>query len=238
MQNRLMSLLTIEAIFDQRERTDRYKELCEELVSGGNEESLKSFVDHMVREEVPQVVSRGVLAHFAQTFGAHLRGDLKESIGMHTIQKIQPRVTSFEEADNVIRNVLFDYFLEEESFKQAAHVLSGINVESGARIFPDGEKADHYVKIAEAFLADEETVDAETYVNRASSYIHTVPDDWKLQLRYRVTHARVLDSNKKFLDASFRYHELSQTQNEDVVQNDLFELLGKSVTCAILGESG
>jgi COP9 signalosome complex subunit 4 len=80
-------------------------------------------------------------------------------------------------------------------------------------------------------------VDAETFVNKASSLINGV-DDWALLLRYRVTYARVLDANRKFIEASVRYYELSTTTSTEVVQDDLLELLGKAVTCAILGKAG
>lgn len=108
----------------------------------------------------------------------------------------------------------------------------------------DADKADIYVKIAETYLADDEAVDAEAFVNRASSvmeagcvdrvfpiaappYIvlnpttdHTmqaVTDYW-VQLRYRVTYAKVLDANRKFLEAALRYYELSQAQRREIPQ--------------------
>lgn len=98
--------------------------------------------------------------------------------------------------------------------------------------------------IAETFLADDETVscpctsmvsqkqasstnaslrvhdwqvDAETFVNRASSLMEDVKDV-VLQLRYRTTYARVLDANRKFLEAALRYYDLSQTQKKEVSQ--------------------
>ena len=37
----------------------------------------------------------------------------------------------------------------------------------------------------------------------------------------KVTYARVLDANRKFIDAAMRYYDLSQTQQADVVQDDL-----------------
>lgn len=40
--------------------------------------------------------------------------------------------------------------------------------------------------------------------------------EWSLKLRYSVTLARVLDSNRKFVDAAWRYYELSTTQNKQV----------------------
>lgn len=45
--------------------------------------------------------------------------------------------------------------------------------------------------------------------------MHAVTE-WSLQLRYSVTLARVLDSNRKFVDAALRYYELSTTQNKQV----------------------
>jgi hypothetical protein len=50
------------------------------------------------------------------------------------------------------------------------------------------------VKIAETFLEDDETVDAETFVNRASTVINNVPD-WALLLRYK---ARIHDNVHSF----------------------------------------
>ncbi len=62
-----------------------------------------------------------------------------------------------------------------------------------------------------------------------------------LMLRYRTSTAQVLDTNRKFLDASFRYYELSQTQmagEEHIDQHELMELLARAITCAILGKAG
>lgn len=49
-------------------------------------------------------------------------------------------------------------------------------------------------------------------MNKASPLINLV-DDWLLQLRYRLTYARVLDANRKFIDAAIRYYELSMSTN-------------------------
>ncbi len=39
-----------------------------------------------------------------------------------------------------------------------------------------------------------------------------------MQLRYRVTYAKVLDANRKFLEAALRYYELSQAQRREIPQ--------------------
>lgn len=62
----------------------------------------------------------------------------------------------------------------------------------------------------EAFLEDDESVDAEIFVNKASTIMNNISDR-AINLRYRTTFARVLDANRKFLEASSRYFELSNT---------------------------
>ena len=155
------------------------------------------------------------------------------------MRELQPQKQSFEDADYALRHVLYDAYLEEGSYKEAAVTLSGINMESSAKGYSDLDKAAMYVKIAETFLEDDESVDAETYVTRASGLMHAVDaTNWALQLRYRVTLARTLDARRKFLDAAMRYYELSQARHEQVHQDELLSLLSKAVTCGLLGNAG
>ena len=68
----------------------------------------------------------------------------------------------------------------------------------------------------EAFLEDDASLDAEVFVNKASPFINAI-DDLSLQLRYKVTYARVMDANRKFLDAAVRYYELSSALHTNVL---------------------
>ena len=70
--------------------------------------------------------------------------------------------------------------------------------------------------ILEAFLEEDEALEAEIFVNKASAFMNSV-SDWSLQLRYRVTAARVMDANRKFIDAAVRYYELSTTSLGNVM---------------------
>lgn len=56
------------------------------------------------------------------------------------------------------------------------------------------------------------------------------------QIRYKVCHSRIMDSKRKFLVAAFTYYDLSN--NEQVAAEDLLQLLGMSLTCAILSPAG
>lgn len=153
------------------------------------------------------------------------------------LARIKLRILSFEEPDVLFREALAAMYMEEEEFIEAAKALAAINLESSARQYSDSEKAEKYVKIAELYLQEDETIDAENFINRASRFIHNV-EDWALKLRYQVSYARILDSKRKFLDAALRYYEFSQSKPDEVDPDDLLALLGKAVTCAILASAG
>ncbi|KAH8083825.1 hypothetical protein JL720_8062 [Aureococcus anophagefferens] len=218
----------------------KYKAVVDALAASSDVGGLQATLTHLLSDAVPQVVSRNVVAHFARAVAAVAPPERLESICSWAVAAIQPQKQSFEDADHALRHALYDCYLAEGSYKEAACTLGGIDVETCSKPYADLDKAALYVKIAETFLEDDESVDAETYVNRASGLMHAVDGKvhWALQLRYRVTLARTLDARRKFLDASMRYYELSQARHEEVNQDDLLALLSKAVTCALLGNAG
>lgn len=169
-------------------------------------------------------MTRNVLLHFAKSV-SNIDGDDQLEICNYMITAIKQNVNSYDEADYLLRETLFDYYVACEQYSDAAQILSGVNFDSTSKIFSDKEKANIHVKCAgivsnlyvgpfycliEAYLEDQEAVSAETCVNRASALINSV-DDVSLILRYRVTYARVMDANRKFLEAAVRYYEISTT---------------------------
>ena len=60
-----------------------------------------------------------------------------------------------------------------------------------------------------------------------------------LILRYKSTYARILDANRKFLQAASRYFDLATigSQTDIIDDDDLIEFLGRAATCAILAPS-
>ena len=72
----------------------------------------------------------------------------------------------------------------------------------------DEEKLRVYIRIVRLLLEEEDSVQAETYYNRATSLIHSTGDRETL-LTYKLCQARISDYARKFLEAASRYHELS-----------------------------
>ena len=76
------------------------------------------------------------------------------------------------------------------------------------------EKLRVYVRIMRLLLEEEDSVQAETYYNRAASLTHTTQDR-VLLLQYKLCQARIHDYSRRFLEAAIRYHELSYVAEID-----------------------
>jgi COP9 signalosome complex subunit 4 len=121
----------------------------------------------------------------------------------------------------------------EEEWREAAKILIGIPLDTGQRVLEPEYKVNIYVKIAQLYLEDDESVQAEAYINRASELIHQCKDE-TLKLRYKVCFARIMDYKRQFMKAAQRYYELSQIVSDSERQ----EALAYSVVCTILASAG
>ncbi|TFJ80129.1 hypothetical protein NSK_008686 [Nannochloropsis salina CCMP1776] len=246
----------IQSMASQADRTSRqkckYTELLTELMdslippssSSAPTTSLVSFVsemkalvDHLLSPQVSTLVSRSVFAHLGQSLLERLPRQGKYACSEEQLQALQDvaeyaleqggsHTQAFEEADTSVREFLFEHLKAQGCYRSAASVLAGMNMDASTRPLSEDAKADIYVKIAETFLVEDQAVEAEAFVNRASGLMEAVTDYW-VQLRYRVTYAKVLDANRKFLEAALRYHELSQTQRREDERTSALETLEK-----------
>lgn len=148
-------------------------------------------------------------------------------------------------ADNKLRQMIFDYKVNEEGeYAEAARILAGTRMEDNeqsAYYMKPEARCDIFVKIAECFLEEDEIVESDSAVTKAGSVVSSIanPEEhMTLILRYKSTYARVLDSNRKFLQAASRYHDLSQSSSDLIRAEDLLGMLGRAATCAILAPSG
>jgi COP9 signalosome complex subunit 4 len=149
-------------------------------------------------------------------------------------------------ADNTLRQKLFEYMVNQEDpdYSGAARILGGMRMEDDAQsvyYMQPAARTDVFVKIAECFLAEDEISESDAAVQKAGQVVENIPDKelhTALILRYKSTYARVLDANRKFLQAAQRYHELSQSATDLIDADDLLNMLGRAATCAILAPSG
>ncbi|GJE84847.1 hypothetical protein PsYK624_009230 [Phanerochaete sordida] len=194
---------------------------------------IRTIVDTVLQDNV--VVGRQVLSELARVLGekSALSSELKKQIVEETLSIVQPRLVSYEEQVNALRFVLADILESEEDWSTAARVLTGISLDAGQRT--DEDKLRVYVRIVRLLLEEEDSVQAETYYNRAASLVHTTQDR-ELLLGFKLCQARIHDYSRRFLEAASRYHELSYVAEID--EEERRQMLNAAVTCAVLAPAG
>ncbi|KAJ7682768.1 hypothetical protein DFH06DRAFT_1314946 [Mycena polygramma] len=193
---------------------------------------LHSLVDTVVNQDsVGLVVGRQVLSELVKILGegAVKNPELRKSLVEDTLATIQPRIV------NILRFQLADILEEEEEWSEAARVLMGTSLDSGQRAMAEGEKLRVYVRIVRLLLEDEDSIQAETYYNRAALLVHSTTDKETL-LQFKLCQARISDYGRKFLEAASRYHELSYVGEID--EEERRHMLVAAVTCAVLAPAG
>lgn len=225
-------LVDIAAANDHKTKTEKYKTLLSELIASKSTHALKEFIDHMIEEQTPLVISRTLLHAFATSL-QELPPAVQKDIGHYTLEKIQPRVVAFEEQVSIIRIQVARIYEKEENWRESAKILVAIPLDSGQRFLSAEEKVEIYIKIARLYLEDEESVQAEAYINRAAELIHQV-NDQELKISYKACYARISDYKRNFLKAAVHYYELSQIVNE----GERLPALEFAVICAILAKAG
>jgi COP9 signalosome complex subunit 4 len=222
----------IASVGDQKTKIAQYRDLLNEIFAAQQADDFNAFVDHMVSEDTPLVISRQILQNFAQIL-QELPTELHKTVATHALTKLQPRVVAFEEQVSIIREHLASVYQDEEEWAEAAACLRAIPLDTGNRVLDPEYKVNIYVKIAQLYLEDDEAVQAETFLNRASILIPDCKEP-SLHMRYKVCFARIMDYKRRFLEASSRYYELSQIVGE----RERLDALKCAVTCAILANAG
>uniref|UniRef100_A0A8L2Q0P3 COP9 signalosome complex subunit 4 n=1 Tax=Rattus norvegicus TaxID=10116 RepID=A0A8L2Q0P3_RAT len=198
----------------------KYRQILEKAIQlSGTEqlEALKAFVEAMVNENVSLVISRQLLTDFC-THLPNLPDSTAKEVYHFTLEKVQPRVISFEEQVASIRQRLASIYEKEEDWRNAAQVLVGIPLETGQKQYND-----------------DDPVQAEAYINRAS-LLQNESTNEQLQIHYKVCYARVLDYRRKFIEAAQRYNELSY--KTIVHESERLEALKHALHCTILASAG
>jgi hypothetical protein len=100
----------------------------------------------VLREDIPQTVSKPVLSWFAKEQIKKISGDLALDLGMHSIDQISlHRHIAFEEEDAYLKREVAEVLASKEEYDRAAKMLEKINLENASRAVEADEKAEVYV---------------------------------------------------------------------------------------------
>ncbi|CAO3650969.1 unnamed protein product [Cunninghamella echinulata] len=197
---------------------------------------LQEYIDAVLSEQVGLVNARQLLTEYIELFDTHIKDtEIQKKLLSYAIEKAQPRVVSFEEALSRLREKLASIYEEEDDFLEAARILQGIPLDSGHRSISDEYKLQIYIRIVRFLLEEDESIQAESYLNRAALIIPN-SKDLVLTLSFKLSQARILDSKRRFLEASSKYHELSYVGQLD--EDERVLCLTAAVQCAVLAGAG
>ncbi|ETW83961.1 hypothetical protein HETIRDRAFT_62610 [Heterobasidion irregulare TC 32-1] len=228
---------------NQKDKGAAYLSLLSDVFTTSNGpqliQDIHILVDHVVNQDnAGFIVGRQVLSELVKILNeggvSTLNLDLRKQIVEDILATVQPRLTSYEEQVNLLRFHLADILEHEEDWSEAARVLMGITLEASQRT-TDEDKLRVYIRIVRLLLEEEDSVQADSYYNRAASLIHSTSDKVTL-LAFKLCQARISDYGRKFLEAAGRYHELSFVGEID--EDERSHMLSAAVTCAVLAPAG
>ncbi|KZO97975.1 hypothetical protein CALVIDRAFT_512513 [Calocera viscosa TUFC12733] len=239
LPTRLAQLSSISA---QRDKSTACTTLLNDLLSSPSTAPgvVVDFVDAIVNQDVVgQVIARQALGELVKKLAegcpATADREKKKDLIRGALEKIQARLVTFDEYASQLREQLATLFEQEEEWSDAARVLMGMTFDSGTRVIADEDKLRIYIRIVRLLLEDEDSVQAETYYNRAA-LLSNATQDRELQLQFKLCQARIFDYSRRFAEAASRYHELSWIGELD--EEDRMQCLSAAVTCAVLAPAG
>ncbi|XP_046672385.1 COP9 signalosome complex subunit 4 isoform X1 [Homalodisca vitripennis] len=220
-----------------KDQAEKYRAILDSiLASSGSDiiDALTVFIEAIVNEGVSLVISRQILTDISSHLMS-LPDNISKAVSHYTLDKVQPRVISFEEQVASIRQHLASIYEREQNWRDAANVLVGIPLETGQKQYSVDYKLETYMKIARLYLEDDDPVQAEAYINRAS-LLQAESKNEQLQIYYKVCYARVLDYRRKFIEAAQRYNELSY--RSIIHEDERMTALRNALICTILASAG
>jgi COP9 signalosome complex subunit 4 len=154
---------------------------------------------------------------------------------------IRPKSEDYPEAFCRSIQLLSDYLQDSGDLRASAAALNSVKVEEfrSKTSFNQPSKRFHwFVKTAELWLAADEIGPASQQIKRALALLSEVKDDPIGVLKFKTLFARILDHERKFLEAAMRYMELTQNQLGLISEADLLKTLEYAISCAILAKAG
>ncbi|OMJ78786.1 hypothetical protein SteCoe_21313 [Stentor coeruleus] len=231
--DKIKDLLSIQ---DQNTRQNACRAYIQEIFKAQNLQASRLFLTQLISSELTLANTRQLFSIFVENMNL-LNNNSMLDLGSYALETISPKSTSFEEEELKIRDQIYDVHCAKRDYLSAARILSAINFDAFSRVLTVDHKCDKYIKIAECYLEFGESAYAEQYNSRAGALIENC-NDISAKLRYKVCHARILDSKKEFLQAARNYYILSQEGKYGVMESDLLQLLQCAITCAILAKAG
>lgn len=197
--------------------------------------NLIAYVDSLLGDSLNVVAARPILSTFVAQFSTIKSNEIKTDVGKHTIELLAPKVVSYEEQDTALKYVVAEAYEEEQEYSESAKILQTISLDSSQRTISGDDKAKLWIRIVRCYVEEEDPTSALSYLNRIKNVIYEVTDKETI-LHFQLNQAKILDSQRFFLDASAAYHAISQEAT--VAEEERLMALSEAMKCAVLAPAG
>ncbi|KAI7944530.1 hypothetical protein MJO28_010225 [Puccinia striiformis f. sp. tritici] len=203
--------------------------------------SISQFISNIVQDLIGLLISKTVLSELVSLIDTELNGadqiDFKRNLLESILEQpdLSGRTVRFEEQISSLRESLASLLEAQEDWSEAAKALQGIPLDGTHRNVSQDYRLNTYIRIVRLLLEDDNATNAESYLNRASLLIPESKDEATI-LAFKLSQARILDSKRKFEEASKKYHEISFTSNLDEEERE--SCLSAAVVCGVLAPAG
>jgi len=220
----------------RKDSVEKFKKILQKILNSKDNIlfDLKAFIEAVAQETVSLVISRQLISDLCTSLPS-FDPENGKIICNFALEKLQSRAISFEEQVVAIRQHLAGLYEGDQNWRAAANILVGIPLETGQKIYPNDFKLEIYLKIAQLYLEDDDPVQAEAFIKRAS-ILQAETKNMQLQILFKVCYARVLDYRRKFIEAAQRYVALSYSSL--VHEDERLEALRHALVCTILASAG
>jgi COP9 signalosome complex subunit 4 len=216
-----------------------YNALLSKILSSSAPDALAAtliaYIDSVLGDSLNVVAARPILTTFVTQFRAIQSSETKIEVGKHTLELLAPKVVSYEEQDTDIKYIVAEAFEEDQDFTSSAKVLQTITLDSSQRAVSADDKAKLWIHIVRCYVEEEDPTSALSYLNRIKNVIHDVTDK-QTRLYFQLNQAKILDSQRSFLDASAAYHAISHETSVD--EEERLKALSEAIKCAVLAPAG
>ncbi|KAK5199223.1 hypothetical protein LTR92_001697 [Exophiala xenobiotica] len=226
------------------DRTRTYNDLLNQLTNAPPASAVEHaanlivFIDAVLSSSLGIINIRPILASIIKSL-LSVPAEVKVKVGKHIADALQSQLASYEEQDAAVREILAQGYEAEEEYTAAAKALQGIHLDSTQRQVSDRSKVETWVKIVRYYLEDDDTVSAETALNKIKNLAaaaQVLKDSPDLRLLYQLSQARIMDSRRDFLNASAEYLNVSFNTMTD--EDDRRRALSAAIKTAILAPAG
>uniref|UniRef100_A0A7S3GG87 COP9 signalosome complex subunit 4 n=1 Tax=Palpitomonas bilix TaxID=652834 RepID=A0A7S3GG87_9EUKA len=237
----LSALEAFSRAVEPKEKTEAGCTAVDLLLKAQDRDGTKKIAAEVLSENFPLVSARPIMLHIAEKL-SNAENEFKEEVGPHILRQLKARAATFEEAISLFCELMSEVYQASEEWRRAAEVLAEIPLSSGIRAIDDEYKLKTLLHIAQLYLEDDDPVQAEEYVQRATPLVQSVTNV-EQALVYKFCYVRILDTKRRFLEAASQYYDLSLPDRlgdlmEKISSDELLETLSNACTCAILAPAG